>query len=305
MIIQIAFYAFVCASSVCAFLPVRNTAAVGYRVPEMKTDAAFDEGDNGTRKIKLAAPNRVAEINRFSSTAPFVDVELVKVSKEIKAVKKEIKTVEKKIQIIEKEIQSVEKEIKTAASFFLDATGINKQYWIEEKRGLMDKERGLMEEKRGLMEEKRGLMDKERGLIEEKRGLMEEKRVPMDKEKDLRDKEKILVEENFRAPQTKLVRIPEDIPLSKPINECTFPEMLYPPKSIIGMETVVQRCLAEISNLISIRTDGDKRKPPLAISRLARGGKTTALGMIFNAVKASDMDVNAVYINFNGNFFLR
>ena len=57
----------------CAFLSVRNIVAVRYRVPEMKTDAALDEGDKGPRKLKLAAPKGVADMNRFSSTAAFLD----------------------------------------------------------------------------------------------------------------------------------------------------------------------------------------------------------------------------------------
>ena len=141
------------------------------------------------------------------------------------------------------------------------------------------------------MDEKKGLMDKEKGLMDEKNILLEMER---DFQSSLNT-----------SPSRRVVRIPEDIPLSKPIDECTFPEATNHPKCIVGVGTIVQKCLEEIRIRYKTKTDGNYRKPPLAISRLRRGGKTTLLGLIFDALKASDMDVNVVYINFNNNFVLQ
>jgi len=44
---------------------------------------------------------------------------------------------------------------------------------------------------------------------------------------------------------------------------------------------------------------GGYRVPPLVMSRLARGGKTTALCLLFDALKAEK--VNVILISFNGN----
>jgi hypothetical protein len=107
------------------------------------------------------------------------------------------------------------------------------------------------------------------------------------------------------SPSRRVVRIPEDIPLSKPIDESTFPETFRQPERIIGVEKIIQECLSEIRSQYKTKTDVSDRKPPLAISRLGRGGKTTILKLIFDALKASDMDVNVMYINFNSNFALQ
>jgi hypothetical protein len=103
--------------------------------------------------------------------------------------------------------------------------------------------------------------------------------------------------------QRKIVFIPDDISLSRPIESCIFSSLNYPPESIVGLGGIVGHCIGEtVSRFQKKKTDGAYRKPPLAISRLGRGGRTTTLKMIFDALKASNMNVNPLHINFNSNF---
>ena len=195
--------------------------------------------------------------------------------------------VAEKIKAVEIEIRSVGEEIKVATANFFNATDqLEKQYWKDEKQSLMGEKQSLMGEKQSLMDEKQSLMD-------EKQSLMDEKNI-------------LLQASLNTSPSRRVVRIPEDIPLSKPIDQCTIPEQLFKPKCIVGVEPIVKKCLEEIRSRYKTESDNvSYRKPPLAISRFGRGGKTTLLRLIFNALKASDMDVNVMYINFNNNFALQ
>jgi hypothetical protein len=138
----------------------------------------------------------------------------------------------------------------------------------------------------------------------------------MNKEKDLRAKEGKLMDEKGKWMDIKakliekadvkkgLMSIPGDIKFVRSIDECSFSDPEYTPRHYVGIDLVVTQCLAEIRGRYRKVTtnDGSYRKSPLGISRLGRGGKSTVLRKLFNALKKSDMKVNPVYISFNGNF---
>lgn len=69
------------------------------------------------------------------------------------------------------------------------------------------------------------------------------------------------------------------------------------------MEYSIEAAMKIISSnsLISGDQGGSIRVPPLVLSRLGRGGKTTMLHVLFNQLKASDRYA-PIYISFNGDF---
>ena len=68
----------------------------------------------------------------------------------------------------------------------------------------------------------------------------------------------------------------------------------------IGLDKTINEALSITSSHIqeSSNSSGTYRKPPLLISRMARGGKTTVLLAIFDRIKATGN--NAMFITFNG-----
>jgi hypothetical protein len=101
-----------------------------------------------------------------------------------------------------------------------------------------------------------------------------------------------------------IVRVPEDIPFTKSMSDCKILRDSFEqsPTVFIDTETTVERCMETIQIQTAVETGemGTVRKPPLCLSRLARGGKTTILRLLFQRLKAEGFD--PVYINFNGNF---
>ena len=179
----------------------------------------------------------------------------------------EISEVTQKILQVEASILDVQAEIKFAEANVASSTGEDRRYWMNKEVMLMDEEKDLRAEKGKWMDINAKLIEK----ADVKKGLMS---------------------------------IPGDIKFVRSIDECSFSDPEYTPRHYVGMDLVVTQCLAEIRRRYRNVTaeDGSYRKSPLGISRLGRGGKSTVLRKLFNALKKSDMKVNPVYISFNGNF---
>jgi hypothetical protein len=179
----------------------------------------------------------------------------------------EISEVTQKILQVEASILDVQAEIKFAEANVASSTGEDRRYWMNKADKLMGKGKDLRAEKGKLMDIKAKLIEK----ADVKKGLMS---------------------------------IPGDIKFVRSIDECSFSDPEYTPRHYVGMDLVVTQCLSEIRGRYRNVTtdDGSYRKSPLGISRLGRGGKSTVLRKLFNALKKSDMKVNPVYISFNGNF---
>lgn len=79
-----------------------------------------------------------------------------------------------------------------------------------------------------------------------------------------------------------------------------------PIDKLIGLDGdggVIDKALKIIMDELPNVTDSGVRVPPLVISRLARGGKTTALALLFDAIKDAQLNegkVNVMIISFNG-----
>lgn len=103
------------------------------------------------------------------------------------------------------------------------------------------------------------------------------------------------------------LNIPEDIQFSRHVSACerfSFSSKECPYEKMVGVHDAVAEAkdivMAELPNKTA--ETGGYRVPPLVISRLARGGKTTALCLLFDALKAvKDMQVNVMMISFNAN----
>jgi hypothetical protein len=126
----------------------------------------------------------------------------------------------------------------------------------------------------------------------------------MDREIDLRKERNKLVEEKDLK---KVLFVPGDLQFTNTIDSCFCLEPEYEPEHLVGIDSVVQQCLSVILRECPKATHptGSFRKPSLGISRMGRGGKSTILYMLFKALKESNLNVNPVYITFNGNFILR
>jgi hypothetical protein len=76
-------------------------------------------------------------------------------------------------------------------------------------------------------------------------------------------------------------------------------------RSILGESTCVyDKLMIEMVRLLEnelvISTESAQRSRPLMISRLARGGKTTLLSLLFDELKRQHRNVRVIFITFNG-----
>jgi len=102
------------------------------------------------------------------------------------------------------------------------------------------------------------------------------------------------------------VRVPDDEPFVKAVSDCVRLDLgkgQCPSDRLVGLGGVIEKALEIVMEGLSRETSLVDRKPPLAITRLARGGKTTALCLLFDAIKDIKLEggmVNAILISFNG-----
>ena len=105
-----------------------------------------------------------------------------------------------------------------------------------------------------------------------------------------------------------IVRVPQDMPFTKKIEDCELPiSEAWQPVNLVDVDTTVNECVLVVQEQTNRATNLVQRKPPLCLSRLARGGKTTILMTLFDRLKMSNDDPEGftympVYINFNGEF---
>jgi hypothetical protein len=107
-----------------------------------------------------------------------------------------------------------------------------------------------------------------------------------------------------------LIAVPSELPFSSDVSSCRrleFGPAACPRHLMIGVDEVIASAIQIVENELPKRTDaaGSYRVPPLMISRLARGGKTTTLCLLFDELKRKGM--HPIFITFNGsaNFQLR
>ena len=100
-----------------------------------------------------------------------------------------------------------------------------------------------------------------------------------------------------------VINVPGSRPFSIPISSCAnIPSGVSNCENSRLVGADVREALKLIGEHISKKTDaaGSYRKPPAVFSRLARGGKTTMLRLVFDASKNPSMDFNCILITFNG-----
>ena len=102
------------------------------------------------------------------------------------------------------------------------------------------------------------------------------------------------------------ISVPSNVPFSVDIKTCTRP-CLGPStcshEKLIGVVDVVDNMLSLLHEELPRVTESAQRVRPLMISRLARGGKTTILSLLFDELKRHDvrrLDVRVIFITFNG-----
>ena len=69
---------------------------------------------------------------------------------------------------------------------------------------------------------------------------------------------------------------------------------------LVATNDTIAQCMQLISEQCFVATGDTQRKPPVCLSRLARGGKTTILRLLFEQLKTNGF--MPVYVNFNGGF---
>ena len=106
--------------------------------------------------------------------------------------------------------------------------------------------------------------------------------------------------------QPLLIRVPSDVPFSKSILDCVnfkSGPSDCPGDRLVDIKRPIDDAMAIVNKLTMQIGSVSTRIPPLVFTRLARGGKTTLLKLLFDRLKN---DVKARYapiiINFNGNF---
>lgn len=102
----------------------------------------------------------------------------------------------------------------------------------------------------------------------------------------------VLVEEVIHVPSAK--------PFSKMVSECknSFKASNYA-FPLIDMDRVVKEAVCLVKCEVGKETSENYRVPPLVLSKLARGGKTTTLAQIFGKLKQTT-DLKVIGISFNG-----
>jgi hypothetical protein len=102
------------------------------------------------------------------------------------------------------------------------------------------------------------------------------------------------------------VQVPDEESFARDVSECVnleLGESACPLDKLVGLDDVVEKSLEIVMEGLCDETSNTHRVPPFAITRLARGGKTTALGKLFDAIKKKTLNeekVNVMIISFNG-----
>lgn len=107
----------------------------------------------------------------------------------------------------------------------------------------------------------------------------------------------------FVEPRSKIPRQIRTIALEElviPLSNCFNLQIENPSKYLVDISRVIQESLTVIDQQLQKQPDeaGSIRRDPLVFSRLARGGKTTVLMRLFDALKEKGYMVMTV--SFNG-----
>jgi hypothetical protein len=100
-----------------------------------------------------------------------------------------------------------------------------------------------------------------------------------------------------------LVSVPSGVSFSVDIADCERPilgESTCVYDKLIGVNDVVAEMVRLLGNELVMSTESAQRSRPLMISRLARGGKTTLLSLLFDELKRQHRNVRVMFITFNG-----
>ena len=135
-------------------------------------------------------------------------------------------------------------------------------------------------------------------LLREKDSLLRDKDIFQSQKELLIKKESALIQET----KPDRIRIPYDVPFSKePANAVTGSDEC---PHLVGLAPIIEEAVGIILEHLPKKLSTGYRVPPLAFTSLARGGKTTALRLLFDALKDATLDgkpVHPIYISFNGN----
>lgn len=102
-------------------------------------------------------------------------------------------------------------------------------------------------------------------------------------------------------PVREAIIIPSSVPFSISIENCSRPflgSLTCPLDKLIGVFDNVDKMVWLLLKELGMTTEGGQRARPLMISRLARGGKTTTLSLLFD--KLQMIGVRVISITFNG-----
>jgi hypothetical protein len=103
-----------------------------------------------------------------------------------------------------------------------------------------------------------------------------------------------------------VVKVPEASPFIKSVDECEriqFTSVECPVEKLVGFGNIIETACGMVIEELSRPPTDFHRRPPLALFGLARGGKTTTLALLFDAIKGKRLGgqkVNAMMISFNG-----
>lgn len=98
-----------------------------------------------------------------------------------------------------------------------------------------------------------------------------------------------------------LVHIPDDLPFSAAIDDCSRPAFgkeACPVPQLVDVEPMITLAAKRVEDEMKKCTNLTNRVAPLVFSRFARGGKTTALCLLFDRLKKNNL--NPIFISFNG-----
>jgi hypothetical protein len=111
---------------------------------------------------------------------------------------------------------------------------------------------------------------------------------------------------SLRAAPLPRLRIPSEVfCFSVSVSECTRPDLGEDAcQRPIGVESVLHEAMGYIERNIGKRTSLTSRVAPVILSRLARGGKTTALCLLFDELKR-DGRFSPIMITFNGSSYFQ
>ena len=104
----------------------------------------------------------------------------------------------------------------------------------------------------------------------------------------------------------RLIRVPLDLKFSKSILDCVNFKHVpseCPKDKLVDIDDAFKAAMAIVEKQTPLRGSSSTRIPPLVFSRLARGGKTTLLRLLFDELKHDEKKRYApIIIDFNGDF---